>query len=215
MTIYKRISSQYSDADLVEGMFERDPRIGKAIYFHCKKYFDENYRSVFLVGDDDKQDIFQEAFITLWQNILKKKIYVEDGELKGKEGKAFTGKLTTYFMSIAKLKYLEWVRITTFVPYTTEEITTLTNLYKDLLFDDSLDEDEVKFRIIEECISHMSERCCQILTMFYYEMKTLDQIMGELTTFISKDALKTTKYKCMQTLHDSANSIYNRYFGVA
>ena len=215
MTVYKILDAQYSDAALVEGMSQHNHKAERALHFHCKKYFDENYRSVFLVGDDDKQDIFQEAFITLWQNILKKKIYVEDGELRGKEGKAFTGKLTTYFMSIAKLKYLEWVRKTTFVPYTTDEITTLTDLYKDLLFDDSLDEDEVKFRIIEECISHMSERCSQILTKFYYEMKTLDQIMEELTTFISKDALKTAKYKCMQTLHESANSIYNRYFGVA
>jgi len=212
MPIYRKLDTQYSDAALVEGMFQHNPRVERAMYFHCKKYFEDNYRSVFFVADDDRQDIFQETFITLWQNIQKRKIFVECGELRGKEGKAFTGKLTTYFMSIAKLKYLEWVRKTSFGSYTNEDITTLASLYKDLLFDDSIDDNEVKLRIIEECISHMSERCSQILTMFYYEMKTLEQIMVELPTFISKDALKTAKYKCMQTLHGSANSIYNRYF---
>ena len=212
MTTYKILDAQYSDVALVEGMSRHDHRAERAMHFHCKKYFDENYSSVFIAANEDRQDIFQEAFITLWQNILKKKIYVEDGVLLGKEGEALNGKLTTYFMRIAKLKYLEWVRKIPFVPYTNEEMMALEKMYKDLLFDDVFDGGEVKYRIIEECISHMSERCRQILTMFYYERKTLDQIMEELTTFMSKDALKTAKYKCMQTLHDSANTIYNRYF---
>ena len=47
--------------------------------------------------------------------------------------------------------------------------------------------------------------------MFYYEEKTLDDIMIELTTFESKNALKTRKYKCMEELRKSAKSIYRRY----
>ena len=54
--------------------------------------------------------IFQEAFIKLWENIESKKIYAEDGVLKGKDRNPFTSSLTTYFMGIARLKYLEWVR---------------------------------------------------------------------------------------------------------
>lgn len=212
MAIFKKLNVQYSDAALVDGVYRHNPKVEQALHHHCKEYFEEHYKGVFFATDENKNDIFQEAFITLWQNIEKKKIYVEDGELRGKEGKPLTGKLTTYFMSIAKLKYLEWTRNSSFVTYTDEQMTTLSNLYKDLLFDDSVDDDEVKLRIIEECVSHMSERCCQILTMFYYEMKTLDRILEELPSFASKDALKTAKYKCMQTLHDSANAIYGRFF---
>lgn len=212
MKVFNLLNNRYSDAALVEGMYHHDPRVEQAIYDHCRKYFYDNYRGVFFVSNENSHDIFSEAFITLWQNINKKKIYVEDGVLRGKEGKAFTGKLTTYFMKIAKLKYLEWVKETTFVPYTDEEMTKLRQLYKDLVFDDGQDDDEAKYRIIEECVSHMSERCCQILTMFYYERKTLDQIMDELPSFSEKDALKTAKYKCMQKLHDSANAIYNQYY---
>mgnify|MGYP002862075293 CR=1 FL=1 len=38
----------------------------------------------------------------------------------------------------------------------------------------------------------------------------LDDIMTELHTFESKNALKTAKYKCMETLRKTANEIYHR-----
>lgn len=103
-------SKEYTDVAYVDGVYRRNPVMERALYDHCKQYFDENYRGVFFVGEEHKMEIFQEAFIKLWENIEKRKIHVEDGMLKGKEGMPFTGKLTTYFMGIAKNKYREWVR---------------------------------------------------------------------------------------------------------
>ena len=97
----------YSDVAYVEGMYKRDPMMERALHKHCKQYFDENYRGVFFVGDEHKMEIFQESFIKLWENIENRKIYVEDGVLKGKNGEPFTSTLTTYFMGIARLKFLE------------------------------------------------------------------------------------------------------------
>lgn len=202
----------YSDVAYVEGIFRRDPMMERALHYHCKRYFDENYKSVFFVGNEHKYEIFQEAFITLWEKIMNKKIYVEDGELKGKDGDAFSGKLTTFFMSIARLKYLEWAR-ENLHRYTDEEEERRRReqemeLFKSLLYDS---DDETMLEIIADCISKMSKQCNQILTMFYYEEKTLDDIMVELRTFESKNALKTRKYKCMEELRKSAKSIYRRY----
>lgn len=201
----------YSDVAYVEGVFGRDPIMERALHYHCKRYFDENYRGVFFVENKHKDEIFQEAFITLWEKIMNKKIYVEDGELKGKGGDAFSGKLTTFFMSIARLKYLEWAR-ENLHRYTEEEERLRREqdmgLFKMLLYDS---DDETILEIIADCISKMSKQCNQILTMFYYEEKTLDDIMVELRTFKSKDALKTRKYKCMDELRKSAKSIYHRY----
>jgi len=202
----------YSDVAYVEGIFRRDPMMERALHYHCKRYFDENYKSVFFVGNEHKDEIFQEAFITLWEKIMNKKIYVEDGELKGKEGNAFSGKLTTFFMSIARLKYLEWAR-ENLHRYTDDEEERRRReqemeLFKTLLYDS---DDETMLEIIADCISKMSKQCNQILTMFYYEEKTLDDIMLELKTFDSKNALKTRKYKCMEELRKSAKSIYRRY----
>ena len=212
MAVTRLNAKTYSDVAYVEGVFRHDPMMERALHYHCKRYFDENFRVVFFVGNDHKDEIFQETFITLWEKIMNKKIYVEDGELKGKDGDAFSGKLTTFFMSIARLKYLEWAR-ENLHRYTDEEEERRRReqemeMFKTLLYDS---DDETMLEIIADCISKMSKQCNQILTMFYYEEKTLDDIMVELRTFESKNALKTRKYKCMEELRKSAKSIYRRY----
>lgn len=212
MSIIKLRSKAYSDVDYVDGISKHNPVVEYALQKHCKQYFDEYYRSVFFVKDEHKKEIFQESFITLWEKIEKGSIYVDEGVLKGKDGIPFKGKLTTYFMSIAKLKYLEWVRSRRTTQSLEENEQSLDELdmgaYKDLLYDE---DDHVMLTIIADCVGHMSERCNQILTMFYYEEKTLDDIMIALPTFESKNALKTAKYKCLENLRKSAQDIYRRY----
>lgn len=212
MAITRLNAKTYSDATLVEGVYKHDPVMERALHRHCKQYFDENYRGVFFVGDEHKDEIFHEAFIQLWMNIENRKIYAENGELKGKDGTPFIGKLTTYFMSIAKNKYREWARDQHVGRKVDADDKTLKNknqdAYKGILYDET--ENEI-IEMIAECISRMSERCNQILTMFYYERKTLDDIMIELPSFDSKNALKTAKYKCMENLRKSALAMHRRY----
>ncbi len=208
-------SKTYSDVVYVEGMYRRDPVIERALHNYCKQYFDENYRAVFFVGDEHKMEIFQESFIKLWENIERQKIYVEDGVLKGKDGKPFTSTLTTYFMGIAKLKYKEWVREHHAGLDIEKEEKIRRNkdaeIYKEMLYDEG---ENTMLEIISDCISHMSERCNQILTLFYYKEMSLDDIMTELPTFTSKNALKTEKYKCMENLRKSAHNIYHRFLNL-
>ncbi len=212
MTITRLNIKTYSDAAYVEGVFKHDPAMERALHYHCKRYFDENYKGVFFVDVEYKDEIFQNAFIKLWENIVNRKLYVEDDILKGKGGETFTGKLTTYFMGIAKLKYLEWTRENIHMVSSNEEDRCKREhdmeLFKTLLYDS---DDEMMLEIIADCIGHMSVRCNQILTMFYYEEKTLDDIMIILPSFESKNALKTAKYKCMENLRKSAHEIYHRY----
>lgn len=199
----------YSDVDFVEGVYKRNRVIENALNLHCKKYFDLNYKGVFFAGSDMREEIFQESFITLWEIIENRIIYVEDGELKGKGGKSFNGQLTTYFMSIAKFKYLEWVRKnSSYNEYSYDELKTIKDVWE---FLDNVPENKIQYEILSYCISQMPKGCNRILTMFYYEEKNLDAIMMEIPTYKSKNALKTAKHKCMENLRNSANAIYNRY----
>lgn len=212
MAIYRLNAKNYSDVAYVIGVHNRDSLIEYALHHHCKRYFNDNYRGVFFIGKEYADEIFHESFIKLWENIRDEKIYAKDGLLYGKNGKPFTSTLTTYFMAIARLKYLEWVREHRNILNMEDEGKVCKTIdlesYKDILYDKS---DNRMVEIIADCISHMSERCNQILTMFYYEKKTLDDIMKELPTFDSKNALKTAKYKCMETLRTSAKSIHQKY----
>lgn len=212
MTVIRFKAKEYADTAYVIGVFRRDPVMEQALFNHCKRYFDNHYKGLFFVGDEYKDEIFQESIITLCEKIRSGKIYVEDGILKGKDGAPFSGQLTTYFMKIAKLKYLEWTREKSHFLSDDEEpcrkIGQENDLIETMFYDN---DDTVMLQIIADCISHMSNRCGQILTMFYYEEMSLDEIMNVLPSFESKNALKTAKYKCMETLRESATSIYDRY----
>ena len=131
--------------------------------------------------------------------------------LLGSDGEPFKCDLTSYFMSIAKFKYLELVRSES--RYTGFEIGEFKDLYlSDILPEEN--DDEIKLEIIKYCLSHMPKGCYRILTLFYDEEKNLDTIMMEIPTFKSKNALKTAKHKCMENLRSSAKAIYDSYINV-
>lgn len=211
--IDNRFTRDYSDAEYVAGVFNRNHVMERALHYHCKKYFDLNCKSVFFVDltIQDKQDIFQESFMAFWENIMAEKIKVENGQLFGKGGNPFSGKLTTYFMSIAKYKYYEWVRDNDPTKKVNIESVGLKGLLLEMYLEEEPDESEIKLDIISDCLSHMQEHCRQILTMFYYELKKLDEIVKELH-YLNKDSLKNAKCRCVNSLQNCSNSIYEKYF---
>ena len=81
------------------------------------------------------------------------------------------------------------------------------NEYIDMLYDSG---ENMMLEIIADIISHMSQRCSQILSKFYYKEKKLDIILKEMPTIESYDALKTKKNKCLKALRESAREIYHR-----
>ena len=60
--------------------------------------------------------------------------------------------------------------------------------------------DVTRARIVGQCVRTMPRRCVEILTMFYYERKTLDEILEARMQNSSYDGLKTSKYKCVKKL---------------
>ena len=210
-------SSTYTDVEYVDGIVNGSTKVTQHFFEYCKEYFEKNYRAVFFVQDEDAKDIFQNTCIALFQNIERKKIYVEEGVLKGKGGLPFEGSLSTYLMGIARLKYLEWVRgagkeVLSSESDDNENKNKERSLLNAKVVDEwiSNDPQTAQREIIDDCLSKMSERCYEILTKFYDEEKKLDQIMLELNTFKSKDALKTAKNKCLDKLRTSSVNIYNQ-----
>ena len=204
------LTSQFTDIDFINGVFCKDLSIQKALYLHCRRYFFAHFNAIFFVPLTDAEDIFQDSFITLWQNIEHRKIYVEDDIIKGRKGKPFMGTLTSYLMGIAKLKYLElvrgsvnWVHLDSLL----DDVDMSERQQGEPIVDDWQDETNAMREALSECISKLSERCSQILNMFYAEQMSLDEMLLLLPTFQSKDALKTAKNKCLTKLRESANEV--------
>ena len=210
-----RTSQQKKEARLVAGMYDKNKKIQSELYAYCSRYFWANYRGVFFADEEAATEIFQNTFIAMWENIERKKIYVNEGRVMGKNNEPLSSSILTYFMGIARIKYLEWVREH---PSYADPETEMGRMIKEEGFDaqqyihmlyDS--EDNKMLDIIADVISHMSERCCEILSKFYYEEKDLDTILFEIPTIGSKNALKTKKHKCMESLRNSAKNIYCNY----
>ena len=133
-------------------------------------------------------------------SVLRAKESTPVDTLKGKDGNTFSGKLTTFFMSIARLKYLEWAR-ENLHQYTDEEEEQHRReqemeLFKTLLYDS---DDETMLEIIADCISKMSKQCNQILTMFYYEemsLKEIAYVTESIPTTIASKLSRTRKKLC-------------------
>jgi len=203
------------DARIVDGVYRHDEKMGCALYEVCIDYFKEHFRPITHVNDFDRDDIFQNSMETLLEKIENRKIYVEGDELKGKNGKKFTGRLTTFFMGIVYLKYKEFFRVppigfgVDIDSGKTQQLLNDADLYRDILYDD---DENITLSIIADCVSKMSERCSQILSLFYYEKKNYDEILEIIPTYKSKNALKTEKNRCLNTLRDSVKTIYNNFF---
>ena len=209
-----RTPKQENEARLVSGMADKDLSMQYELYAYCSDYFWDNYRGVFFADEKAAAEILQDTFIAFWENIERKKIYVDDGIVMGKDAKPLNGSILTYFMSIARNKYLEYVREHPVYADPETELGRLLrkegfnpNEYTDMLYDSG---ENMMLEIIADIISHMSPRCSQILTKFYYEEKKLEIILKEMSTIESYAALKTKKNKCMNMLRKSAREIYYR-----
>lgn len=200
---------QYSDIEFVNGVFCRDLSVQKALYLHCRRYFFAHYNAIFFTPTSDAEDIFEDAFIAVWQAIERRKIYVLDGVIMGKDKQPFKGTLTSYLMGVAKIKYLEivrsginWVRLDAI-----NEAENFNSYGGEPIVEDWVDEKNEMRDALAECVSKLSERCGQILRMFYDEHKDLDEILLLLPSFQSKDALKTAKNKCLNKLRESTKEL--------
>jgi len=209
MSIFRLKPKNYSDATIIEGVYRNDSKMELGLYKLCKEYYDKYFHKP-KVGEEERKDIFQSSLLALWDNIRNRILYVADGELKGKDGSPFTSTLTTYFMGIVNNKYLEWLHKSPIVP----SIDINKEKVPENCIDDAIecfDEDDEavrRKRIVSHRVGHMAKQCNKILTLFYYEEKNYDEIMMQMPTFQSKDALKTAKYKCLKRLRESVTGTY-------
>ena len=212
-TIQFRSPIQENEARLVAGMADKKRRTQYELYAYCSDYFWDNYRGVFFAEENAAAEILQNTFIAFWENIERKKIYVEDGIVMGKDNKPLNGSILTYFMSIARNKYLEITREQSDRANIDKEIVRLvrdelfnSDEYDSMIYDSG---ENRKIEIMADVLSKMPTRCYQILTKFYYEEKKLDAILNEIPSITSYDAIKTRKNKCMKALRDSVLKIYD------
>ena len=202
---------------MVAAVQKGDNVLLERIYRDCRTYF-RSHAGVFFVADDDVDDLFHEALLHLWREIETRRIDLRDGvvcRMSDGEMRPMTSSLMTFLMSVAKFKHWESLRQR---PDTIDDPerdaaqmamdSLAASRYADTLADE---EQQARERIVSDCVLAMSQRCREILTLFYYEQRTLDDILTMRPQNSSKIGLKTSKYKCMQRLRQMVQEQFKRY----
>lgn len=204
---------EYTDMEVVNGLQQRERKVEEWFYRTAKRYFDTHFNEVFF-DKDQKQEIFQTAFIKLWTEIQNGKITIIEGAMcrqqRNGEYLPMNCRLMTFLFTFAKNEYRELVRNAHLT--STEEVLD-TQEHGDVMavFVDEEDIDALKNRIVDDCLQMMSPGCLELLTWFYYENKSLDEILElRKEKNSSKDGLKTAKNKCMNTLRSKVTMEYRR-----
>ena len=132
---------------------------------------------------DQAKDVFQDAFLVMWNNVKNDKFSKSHGSIQG------------YVYQIAKYKWIDILR-------------SPAHRYNNVIEKDYGEEDEIeidnafeKDRNVNEIIKTLdllSEACKQLLELFYFEKKSIDKIA--LTMNIESASARNKKYRCMQKL---------------
>ncbi len=204
---------KWTDEQMVAAVASHNEAMMERFYRDSKAYFRSHAGALF-VADEQVDDLFQEAMVHLWREIETHRIEVREGVLcRWSEGQAvpMTSSLFTFLLAIAKRKHWELLRKDSRLQLT-DEANVLDVLDRSRYADDDevTDETEAREHVVADAVLGMSDRCRQILTLFYYEQRSLDEILAIRPENTSKVGLKTSKYKCMQRLRDVVKQRFSR-----
>ena len=157
----------------------------KSLEFLYKKYYRMMTKLVITNSgtEEEARDIYQEALIVFWQKATS-------GNL------VLTSKISTYIYSICQNLWRKEL----------DRKKRLTNEEKDspVALDTETAERE---RIIAQCIDQLGDTCKKVLTYYYFDELSMQDIADKMG-FANTDTAKTKKYKCKKKLDELVKAHY-------
>ena len=204
-----------ADSQIIREIQRRNEQVIESFYNDCKRYFMKSYKAVFS-REDIKKDIFQQSFVKLWTEIETRRIFLdENGRIMRTDRRgcirSLTCNLKTFLMDIAKNDYRDWLRNDRLeLEEEFEAFAHMVEVRSAVVPYES--PENLQEQIVADCVFDLPPRCKEILTMFYYENMSLGEIIqARREKNTSKNGLKTSKYKCMETLKGKVKKMYNKY----
>ena len=134
-------------------------------------------------SEEEAQDIYQDALIVLWQKALS-------------EDFILTSKLSTYLYSICQNLWRKEL----------DRKSRHSNEEADRPEINDIDKEE-RIKIVNQCINDLGETCKKILSYYYFDNLSMNDI-AEKMGFANSDTAKTKKYKCKKELDNKIKSLY-------
>jgi RNA polymerase sigma-70 factor (ECF subfamily) len=149
-----------------------------------------NYARRFNLSEDENIDIYQDAYVIFYDNVMSGKI------------ESFTSSISTYLFGIGKYLIFDQMR--------KNKKTVGSNF--DLSIVGSEDEHVSAFEMerpgltveqemLQKYFGTLGKKCQELLTLFYYRGLTIQEIM-EMCGYNSENVVKSQKSRCMKTLKE-------------
>ena len=167
----------------------------KALHYLSKSYG---------LSPDDCKDVFQESFLTLYNNVA-------DGKLT-----KLTSSLSTYFMGICRNKALELLRTKALMPAVDDEASlsltggTFREDKAELIALDGSDFEREKQRLVCGLVRNLPSPCHELLWGYYRDelsLKTLAKMLG-----YSEGSVKVTKHRCTEKFKTRYQELVKKLF---
>ncbi len=178
-----RLFNSISDEEILVRIRQGDEKVVDHLY---KKHYKMMVNHIMKNSgtEDEAKDIYQEAIVVVWQKAAS-------GNL------TLTSKISTYLFSICQNLWRKEL----------ERKSRLSNEESDAA--ESVDDDlKERTAIMNQCIMELGETCRKILTYYYFEDMSMNDI-AELMGFANADTAKTKKYKCKLELDKIVKSKYS------
>ncbi|GAB4157618.1 MAG: hypothetical protein Tsb0033_09670 [Winogradskyella sp.] len=138
------------------------------------------------------KDIYQEAFLAVWQNVRQDK-FIPQSE----------SSINGYLYTIAKNKWMDVLRSQGYK----KTIMASQMSYFEIKDEENngIDDDILKDKRLEDVMhafKNLGDACRSLLRKFYFEKKSMNDIAKELQ--LDSASTRNKKYRCMQKLKDIA-----------
>ena len=149
-----------------------------------------NFGRKYELSEDDTIDIYQDAYIIFYDNVMEGKI------------QSFTSSISTYLFSIGKYLILDKIRKNkklvgnkfdlSLVKEDDHIIQNIEMEYHNLTTEQEL---------LAQHFNRLGKACQQLLTLYYYRGFTIIEIMKK-ENYNSENVVKSAKSRCMKTLRE-------------
>ncbi|MFC0875283.1 RNA polymerase sigma factor [Saccharicrinis sp. FJH2] len=175
-----------SSRELIEGFKNNEThtlnRIYRSQYVKLERFVLSNNGN-----RDQAKDVFQEAFVVLWRNIREDTFVPQNiSEING------------YLYRIAKNKWLDYLRSAEY-----KKRTILENQHD--VTEETAADNEHKFRMVEQGLKKLGEKCRDILSRFYFRKQSMADIADAFGW--TEASARNNKYRCIQQLRENLNGI--------
>lgn len=199
----KTIDEQLTDTELIP-LIKKEQKYLGIVYKRCKAYcirFMVNMTNGAMTNDD-LEDIYQDAILVLYEKII-------GGDF------VLTSKIQTYLNSVCRFQLLNKYKVSQkTVAYENNGDEENHASYDDQITD-SLDEiedpKEKQFTAIEKALKKMKAaggQCYQILTLFWYQKKSMKEI-ADICNYTDDKNAKHQKSRCQKKLREMASNEIN------